>query len=69
MAAQSFVFRKKSNAEMLTFIQLYYPDITKVSLNLDGSVQIDSSSAFTEGETEDLVQILSSFSAWNALEV
>lgn len=59
----SVLFLKRSNAEMLTYLQGYFPNVTAVTLNLDGSILIQSSDTI-EGSESDIMQILSSENVW-----
>lgn len=66
---QSVLFTKKSNADALTYIQGFYPTVTGVVLNLDGSILITASDALAPGDRDDIMQILASSNMWSAATV
>lgn len=63
---QSIELRRKSNASVLSYLQGFYPTITAVTLNLDGSILVESSDTLEPGTTEDLLEIMSSPEMWEA---
>lgn len=61
----SATLSKKSNADMLAYLQQWYPNLTGIVLNLDGSITVTSSTDFSEGEMDDVLDALLSKKAWD----
>lgn len=57
-------FKQKSTAELLAYLQGFYPTMTGIILNLDGSLTISFSDTPPVGAGQDIIDILSSNVVW-----
>lgn len=56
--------QRKSNGAMLAYLQTWYPMLTGVILNLDGSITVTSSDTLPVGATDDILDALLSKASW-----
>lgn len=57
-------YKPKASADMLTYIQGFYPTLTNLELNLDGSLTLSWSDTPPGGAADDIIDILTGANAW-----
>lgn len=60
-------YKPKSSAEMLAYIQGFYPTLSNLTLNLDGSLTLNWSDTPSGGSAEDIIDILTGANAWEQI--